>query len=1028
MKKLFFLIFCIYLTTSYAQFEPRIDIKGKKKSLQLTNLDVQIKVNGNYALSTYTMRFYNGYSRVLEGELKFPLAEGQSVVDFAMDVNGTMREAVVVEKEKGRVAFETTVRRKIDPALLEKTQGNNYKVRVYPIPPKSYKLIKITIEEELKPIKGVNKIALAFDGESSVNDFTMAIDVVGGELTEDEVINRKLKFKTERLKNHHIARIKKKNIPLSNIHCTFYSKVSKYPILTSSDLHFHVTTKVPERSAIKKAPKSITLLWDASMSMAKRNIEKELEFLDAYFDVYRNLKVKLITFSDAIIETKEFKVTNGRWKDLKEVLKNVKYDGATNYRLLNEVKLNKNTLLFTDGLGSFDDFKPLGTDLVFVNSIKKADYDAIHYLGGDANDIYINLNTITVNDGIKSIQYQPMYFMGYTANKNVYHIFHDLGIKADNQFSISGKLKRGTELELLFGDGEKVLEKQLISLEKDEYRDLAQRLWAKKKLETLIRKKKENKEKIINHAKEYKLLTDYTSLIVLDRLEDYLKYKIEPPAELQEDYKNRITQRLEREKREKERLLSRMNNVKNNASKIIKDWYSREFKVVKQPKKITFNNLTRVDDVLEVNDSIDQEEVVMMVTESDQVEAPASISYVNETTDDLEEVVVVGYGTVRKKEVTGAVVAVNSEVLEQTATNDIGSAIQGQIAGVRVTPSNGQPGTTQNIRIRGISSITSNFTPQDKVNTNVPKGVTSNLRSWDPNTPYIKELKKTESVEEAYAKYFELRKEYQKQPTFFMDVADYFIRKKAIDKGVRILTNLLEMDLNNYELLKAIAYKFDELAMYEMAVKVNQKIVELRSEDPQSYRDLALAYQAAGNYQKAFDLLYRVYSGEFLEHDEGHRFDGIEQISFVELSQLVGMYGDKLELTKEQLEEFKELPVDVRVVVDWNHNDTDLDLWVIDPNGEKCYYSHKKTKIGGRISNDMTAGFGPEEFLLKKAIKGDYTIKVKYYSDTKQKISGPTVLKLTLFTRYGTKQETKEVQTFRLTSKKEVLEVGNINF
>ncbi|SDX90451.1 TonB-linked outer membrane protein, SusC/RagA family [Lutibacter oricola] len=71
----------------------------------------------------------------------------------------------------------------------------------------------------------------------------------------------------------------------------------------------------------------------------------------------------------------------------------------------------------------------------------------------------------------------------------------------------------------------------------------------------------------------------------------------------------------------------------------------------------------------------------------------------------LEEVVVVGYGTQRKKEVTGAVVKVKSEDLQKTTTSDIGTALQGQIAGVNVASSSGAPGEEANILIRGFSSL-----------------------------------------------------------------------------------------------------------------------------------------------------------------------------------------------------------------------------------------------------------------------------------------------------------------------------------
>ena len=72
----------------------------------------------------------------------------------------------------------------------------------------------------------------------------------------------------------------------------------------------------------------------------------------------------------------------------------------------------------------------------------------------------------------------------------------------------------------------------------------------------------------------------------------------------------------------------------------------------------------------------------------------------------LDEVVVVGYGEQLKKEVTGAVGQVDAETLTQTASADLGAALQGQIAGVNVVASSGQPGSESNIIIRGLSSVT----------------------------------------------------------------------------------------------------------------------------------------------------------------------------------------------------------------------------------------------------------------------------------------------------------------------------------
>jgi TonB-linked SusC/RagA family outer membrane protein len=71
----------------------------------------------------------------------------------------------------------------------------------------------------------------------------------------------------------------------------------------------------------------------------------------------------------------------------------------------------------------------------------------------------------------------------------------------------------------------------------------------------------------------------------------------------------------------------------------------------------------------------------------------------------LDEVVVVGYGTVRKSDLTGAVAKVSTEDLLQLSTTDIGQALAGRVAGVDIISDSGQPGSGVKIRIRGYGSI-----------------------------------------------------------------------------------------------------------------------------------------------------------------------------------------------------------------------------------------------------------------------------------------------------------------------------------
>ena len=77
----------------------------------------------------------------------------------------------------------------------------------------------------------------------------------------------------------------------------------------------------------------------------------------------------------------------------------------------------------------------------------------------------------------------------------------------------------------------------------------------------------------------------------------------------------------------------------------------------------------------------------------------------------LNEVVVVGYGTVRKSDLTGAVSSVKAEELTAYPAIDAVQALQGRAAGVNISANNGAPGSTMKIRIRGGTSINASSDP-----------------------------------------------------------------------------------------------------------------------------------------------------------------------------------------------------------------------------------------------------------------------------------------------------------------------------
>lgn len=83
----------------------------------------------------------------------------------------------------------------------------------------------------------------------------------------------------------------------------------------------------------------------------------------------------------------------------------------------------------------------------------------------------------------------------------------------------------------------------------------------------------------------------------------------------------------------------------------------------------------------------------------------APVVVLTEEAADLQEVVVVGYGTMRKKDVTGSVSSINKDNLNKGATTNPLQQIAGKAAGVAITQTGNEPGTTPSIRIRGVTSL-----------------------------------------------------------------------------------------------------------------------------------------------------------------------------------------------------------------------------------------------------------------------------------------------------------------------------------
>ena len=154
------------------------------------------------------------------------------------------------------------------------------------------------------------------------------------------------------------------------------------------------------------------------------------------------------------------------------------------------------------------------------------------------------------------------------------------------------------------------------------------------------------------------------------------------------------------------------------------------------------------------------------------------------------------------------------------------------------------------------------------------------------------------------------------------------------------------------------------------------------------------------------------------------RFDGVALIALDELTNLLARGGPALDAGMVDPRLRKAMPLDLRVVLAWDVDNSDMDLWVTDPDGERAYYANRLTYQGGQMSQDFTGGYGPEQFSLRDAKPGIYKVEANYFGSRQQLVTGPATLMLRLSTHWGTPQQQDKAVTMRLHDATDTVLVG----
>ncbi|MBN2399716.1 MAG: VWA domain-containing protein [Candidatus Aminicenantes bacterium] len=122
--------------------------------LEVVSHKVDVAISDLLATTTIDQEFFNPNNSRLEGYYLFPLPAGAAIKNFSMWIDGRETRAELLDAVKARNIYEDIVRRLRDPALLEYDGRGVFKVRIFPIEPRSKKRIKISYHELLQKDNG----------------------------------------------------------------------------------------------------------------------------------------------------------------------------------------------------------------------------------------------------------------------------------------------------------------------------------------------------------------------------------------------------------------------------------------------------------------------------------------------------------------------------------------------------------------------------------------------------------------------------------------------------------------------------------------------------------------------------------------------------------------------------------------------------------------------------------------------------------------------------------------------------------
>ncbi len=935
---------------------PVLHVAGAEQPVRLQRLDVAVDAGASLVRTRVLMEFFNPNRRTLEGKLEFPLADGQVVSGFALDVDGRLREAVPVEKARGEQVFEDIARRGVDPGLLQTTAGNNYELRIYPLAAGGTRTVVLTIVE---PARQRLQIPLAYAERVPRFDLALRFPAAHDRPALLSAALPGLAFRGDP-RGGYSATLAQRDavLPREPLRVQTSAGDAERTAVTTERrdgaVWFTIDLAVPGETAPRPLPRQVQLVWDASGSAGGRPVDRELALLDAYFRAAGRVDVSLVRVADTASAPELFAVRSGDWRALRRALLATRYDGASRLGAVRHDGRSSEAIWFSDGLANYGDawHPSFPVPVYAVSSASGANLAALRTLAETSGGRAIDLGRVSDAQARSALLTRSTRLEGVSVvgAEELVVESHD---PSSGRLSLAGRLtdsEATVALALRRADGRLFTRRIRVDADRGDAQ-VAALQWARLSLAALEGDAHANRERIRAIGQRFGLATRATSLIVLEQVADYARNAIEPPSELRPAYAQLVAQATkQRAASESARIEQVVRRFEARSA-----WWEREF-----PK----------DEPLKVVSKAGS--IAGALGNAQEAFGARSGSLADARVDELQA----------RRQTPAAPLAAPA---------------------ARAAESRDGPARAEKKEKDGGAANAA------------PPSISIALKAATSNAAAVRRLEAAPPGEWADI-YFDQRRDNARSVGFFLDAAEFFLARNERAFGLRVLSNLAEMDLQNRQVLRLLAYRLQQAGESALAVPVFERVLELAPGEPQSHRDLGLALAQAGQTQRAVDELYAVVTGAW-----SSRFADIDLIALAELNAIAA----QAQLSEKAVDTsaidprlLRNLPLDVRVVLAWDADNTDVDLHVIDPNGEEVFYGRPLSYQGGAITHDATGGYGPEEFALRIAKPGKYRVVANFFGHRQQVLTSGTGLMVWFSSGFGTPRQVDRRTTLRVRSER----------